>query len=78
MNPKKRSALRRQLKQKSNLSSSYELANGQVIVTCPHGHKNRGAAVSDRLTAQTLVCANATCRAEWNQTLPRIAGLEEV
>lgn len=57
---------------------NYEIISGNVIVTCPNGHKNQGQKISDRLVKQTLVCANTSCNKEWTATLPQIAGLEEV
>jgi hypothetical protein len=56
---------------------NYEIVGGNVIVACPHGHKNQGQKISDKLIPQKLVCANPSCNAEWSQTLPQIASLEE-
>ncbi len=58
-------------------TQNYKIVNGNVIVTCPKGHKNQGQKVSDRQIAYTLVCANQSCKAQWSQTLPEITGLEE-
>ncbi|HLW87993.1 MAG TPA: hypothetical protein VKR57_05835 [Terriglobales bacterium] len=57
---------------------NYKIVSGNVVVTCPRGHKNQAQKISDRLAEQTLVCANTTCKAQWTQTLPQMAGLEEV
>jgi len=62
----------------SKKQQNYEIIAGNVIVTCPRGHKNQGQKVSDRKIHLRLVCANTTCNAEWTQTLPQITGLEEV
>ena len=56
---------------------NYEIIARNVIVTCPQGHKSQGQKVSDRLVEQELVCANPSCNAEWTETLPQIASLEE-
>ena len=58
-------------------NDNYKIVEGNVIVTCPQGHKNRGQKVSDQQIAYTLVCANPSCKKEWTETLPQIAGLEE-
>lgn len=56
---------------------TYEIVGGNVIVTCPRGHKNQAQKVSDKSVQQHLVCANTTCKAEWDVLLPQIMGLEE-
>jgi len=56
---------------------SYKIVGSTVIVTCPEGHKSQGQKLSDRLIEQELVCANPSCNAEWTQTLPHLASLEE-
>lgn len=58
-------------------NESYKIVGSTVIVTCPEGHKSQGQKVSDRLVEQELVCANPSCNAEWTETLPQIASLEE-
>ena len=57
---------------------NYKIVGGNVIVTCPQGHKNQGQKVSNRQINQRLVCANTNCKAEWTETLPQITCLEEV
>ena len=77
MKQKKRKVSQRG-KSRTSSKQTYEIIAGNVIVTCPRGHKNQAQKVSERQIAYDLVCANPSCKAPWSQTLPQITGLEEV